>query len=185
MGHNVRYPAFCGLWTTKAQTSLRSAVWSAPLLFAHGKCHILTGYQWKLNFLAGHCSWAGLFKSHFVGNPEDSFSRDQAHIHWSIVRTASCEPQSATSVISGHDHYNAVTPPTSSYISINLRCKLPLFPYQWRLRWSTALKSKACFENTFLLIPIKKYFCHSKGDNANSNNKGHNTYSNSNGANAL
>ena len=32
------------------------------------------------NFLASLCSWAGWFESHFVGNPEDRFSRVTAQI---------------------------------------------------------------------------------------------------------
>ena len=32
------------------------------------------------NFLACLCSWAGWFETGFVGNPEDRFSRDEAHI---------------------------------------------------------------------------------------------------------
>ena len=31
-------------------------------------------------FLASFCSWAGWFESHFVGSPEDRFSRTVAHI---------------------------------------------------------------------------------------------------------
>ena len=32
------------------------------------------------NFLASLCSWAGWFESDFVGNSEDRFSRDEAHM---------------------------------------------------------------------------------------------------------
>ena len=35
------------------------------------------------NFLASLCSWAGWFQSGFVGNPEDRFSRDEAHYYYS------------------------------------------------------------------------------------------------------
>ena len=34
----------------------------------------------NFNFLAGLCSGAGCFESHFVGNPKDRFSHDEAHI---------------------------------------------------------------------------------------------------------
>ena len=34
------------------------------------------------NFLASLCSWASWFESGFVANPEDRFSRDEAHIRY-------------------------------------------------------------------------------------------------------
>ena len=77
------------MWTTKAQTSLRiRAVWSAPLLFAFRKVptHINACYKRNFNFLASHCSWAGCFESHFVGNPEDRFSHVAAQFIMSAVK---------------------------------------------------------------------------------------------------
>ena len=34
----------------------------------------------KLKLLDSHYSWAGRFESYLVANPEDRFSRDEAHI---------------------------------------------------------------------------------------------------------
>ena len=45
-----------------------------------GKYHINACYKWNFNFLASHCSWAGWFESHFVGNPEDRFSHVAAQL---------------------------------------------------------------------------------------------------------
>ena len=39
--------------------------------------HILATF--KVSRLASFCSSAGRFESHLVGNPEDRFSRDEAH----------------------------------------------------------------------------------------------------------
>ena len=39
-----------------------------------------TCYKQNCNLLASLCSLAGWFESHFVGNPEDRFSRIAAHI---------------------------------------------------------------------------------------------------------
>ena len=44
------------------------------------KYHIYSCYERNFNFLASLCSWAGWFESHFVGNPEDRFSRSGAHM---------------------------------------------------------------------------------------------------------
>ena len=37
-------------------------------------------YRWNFNFLASLCSGGDDFETRFVGNPEDRFSRDEAHI---------------------------------------------------------------------------------------------------------
>ena len=67
-----------GLWTTKAQTSLRiRADWSAPLLFDFWKDNISTH---AFNVLASLCSWGYWFESHFHVNPEDRFCREEAHV---------------------------------------------------------------------------------------------------------
>ena len=44
------------------------------------KYHIQAWYKRNFNFLASLCSWAGWFESRYVGNPEDRFCRDEAHI---------------------------------------------------------------------------------------------------------
>ena len=44
------------------------------------KYHIQAWYKRNFNVLASLCSWAGWFESHYVGNPEDRFSPDAAHI---------------------------------------------------------------------------------------------------------
>ena len=49
------------------------------------KHHIQACYKRSFIFLASLCSWAGLFESHFVGNPEDRFSRDEAHLYVNIA----------------------------------------------------------------------------------------------------
>ena len=65
-----------GLRITQALTSLRiHAVRSAPLLFTFCK--------------VPYVSWAGWFESHFVGNSEDRFCPDTAHIWkgwWAVVQ---------------------------------------------------------------------------------------------------
>ena len=95
VGLDARKTAFGGLRTTKAQTSLRiHAAWSVPLLFAYGKCYILTCYERNFDFEASLCSSADRFESYFGGNPEDRFSHSEAHIYfgkpvltsWKITR---------------------------------------------------------------------------------------------------
>ena len=44
-----------------------------------GKYHMFTCYRWNFNILASLCSWGDRFETRFVGNPEDSFCRDEAH----------------------------------------------------------------------------------------------------------
>ena len=79
MGLVARKPVFGGLRSTQAQTSLRiCAVWSAHLLFAYWK----VSYQDLL--LASLYSLGDWFESHFVGNPEDRFCRNEAHIYLHI-----------------------------------------------------------------------------------------------------
>ena len=36
--------------------------------------------MWNLNFLASLCSWEDWFETRFVGNPENRFCRDEAHL---------------------------------------------------------------------------------------------------------
>ena len=63
-------------------------VWSAPLLFAYWKVPYLDLLQAKsFSLIAGLCSWADWFESHFVGNPEDRVSRVAAHITIKGCRT--------------------------------------------------------------------------------------------------
>ena len=82
MGLVARKPVFRCLRTTKTQTSLRiPVVWSAPLLFAFWKAPYLSLLKTKFNFLDSLCSWGDWFESRFVGNPEDRFSHDEAHIY--------------------------------------------------------------------------------------------------------
>ena len=51
------------------------------LCYSHtGKYHIQTSYQRNFNILASLCSWGDWFESRFHGNPENRFSRDEAHI---------------------------------------------------------------------------------------------------------
>ena len=59
----------CHMRTTIAQISLRiRAIWPTPLLFAA-------------------CGCAGRFESYLVANPEDRFSRDEAHwCHHSVMK---------------------------------------------------------------------------------------------------
>ena len=45
-----------------------------------GMYHVLTCYRWTFNFLASLWSWRDWFGTRFVGNPEDRFSRVEAHI---------------------------------------------------------------------------------------------------------
>ena len=46
-----------------------------------GKYHIQTCNKRNFNFLANLCSRVGWFESHFVGNPEDRFSRVPTRIY--------------------------------------------------------------------------------------------------------
>ena len=45
-----------------------------------GKYHMWTCSRWNFNFLTSPCNWADWFETRFVGNPEDRFCRDEAHI---------------------------------------------------------------------------------------------------------
>ena len=45
-----------------------------------GKYHIWTCYRWNFNFLDSPCSWGVWFETRLVGNPEDQFCRDEAHL---------------------------------------------------------------------------------------------------------
>ena len=81
LGLDARKPVSGVLRTTKAQTCLRiRAVLSASLLFAYGKDSYLDCYDRNFNILAILCGRGHCFESHFVGNPEDRFSRDEAHL---------------------------------------------------------------------------------------------------------
>ena len=44
------------------------------------KYHMYTCYWWNFNFLTSLCNWGDKFETRFVGNPEDRFSRVEAHI---------------------------------------------------------------------------------------------------------
>ena len=44
-----------------------------------GKYYMLTCYRCNFNFLTSLSSWGDCFETRFVGNPEDRFSRDDAH----------------------------------------------------------------------------------------------------------
>ena len=50
-----------------------------------GKYHMWTCYRWKFNFLASLCSWGIWFETRYVGNPEDRFSRDEAHMTLKVL----------------------------------------------------------------------------------------------------
>ena len=50
-----------------------------------GKYHIKNCYERNFNFLASLCRWGEQFESHFVGNPEDRFSRDEINIPKTLV----------------------------------------------------------------------------------------------------
>ena len=88
----------------KGQTSLLiSPVWSAPLLFTNWKILYLNLLQEKFQFLASLCSWAGWFKSHMVGNPEDRFSRVTAHLKVINLKSLTCDPLKST-----RDHHRLI-----------------------------------------------------------------------------
>ena len=71
----MRKPVLCHMWTSKVQISLRIlAAWSAPI---HCLDRIL---PYLLSPKFQDCSWAGLFESYLVGNPEDRFCRDVAQL---------------------------------------------------------------------------------------------------------
>ena len=73
---------FCWVRMTKTQTrQWFPVVWSEHLLFTHWKGSYLESLWAKFrnfNFLTSPCSWAGWFKPHLIGNPEDRFSRIEA-----------------------------------------------------------------------------------------------------------
>ena len=46
-------------------------------------CKLANCYWWNFNFLDCLCSWGDWFESRFDGNPEDRFSRDEAHMIYS------------------------------------------------------------------------------------------------------
>ena len=45
---------------------------------------MLTCCRWDFNFLTSLCSWGDWFENRFVGNPEDRFSHDEAHLSRNI-----------------------------------------------------------------------------------------------------
>ena len=73
MGLDARKIVVWGLRTTKAQTSLRGSVWSAPLLFACLKVLYLDLLRANFKFIASLCSWEDRFGSWFVRNPKTGF----------------------------------------------------------------------------------------------------------------
>ena len=79
MGHVARKPVFGGLRTTKAQISLRSLISAFVIRLLKSIISKLC-YKQIFNFLAKLCSCGDWFESRFVGNPEDLFCRDEAHI---------------------------------------------------------------------------------------------------------
>ena len=80
-----------GFRITKVQTSLHiRAVWSAPLSIAYWEVPYLDLPLVTLQFLASLCSWAYWFESHFAGNPEDKFSRDDPQISQFLKKSKSC-----------------------------------------------------------------------------------------------
>ena len=89
MGRDLRKPVFGGLRTTQAQIRLRrrrpacaSAQSDQRLCYSLiVKYHIQAWYKRNFNFLASLCGWTGWFESHYVGNPEDKFSRVAAQIY--------------------------------------------------------------------------------------------------------
>ena len=60
-----------------------------------GKNSIWTCYERNFIILASLCSQAGWFESHFIGNPEDRLSCDEAHL---IVVFLSCGCQRPASL---------------------------------------------------------------------------------------
>ena len=66
--------------TTKAQSLRIRTVWSAPLLFTAWTYNTSACYIQKFKTQASFWSWAGRFESTLVKNPEDRFSRDEAHL---------------------------------------------------------------------------------------------------------
>ena len=70
----MREKCLRGLRTTKAQSGQR------PCYLLNGKYYSWTFYKRNFIFLASICSWAGWFESHFLGQPEDRFCRNEAQI---------------------------------------------------------------------------------------------------------
>ena len=77
----VLWATCCHMRTTKAQISLRiHAVWSAPLFLLPRQCNISSFYIGNFMTPASFFSRADQFESYLFENPEDRFSRDEAHI---------------------------------------------------------------------------------------------------------
>ena len=57
----------------------RTKIWSG-ILWISKRSNIYTCYIQSLKILACFCGCAGRFVSYLVANPEDRFSRDEAHI---------------------------------------------------------------------------------------------------------
>ena len=79
-GLDVRKPVFGVCEQQRRRPACASAQSDQRLCFSlFEKYYIQTCYRRIFNFLASLCSRAGWFESGFVRNPEDRFSRDEAH----------------------------------------------------------------------------------------------------------
>ena len=91
MGLYARIPVFGRLRTKQVQTSLHSLISAFFIRFLKSIiCKLATG---EISyFLESLCSWGDWFESPFVGNPEDSFCRDEVHMSGGFVATRSICP---------------------------------------------------------------------------------------------
>ena len=92
----------CHMRTTKAQICLRiHTVWSASLLSLPRLYKTSSFYIRNFKPLPSFCGCAGRFVSYLVTNPEDRFSRDEAHM---IFKYCNAVPNYSQIIIQSYTH---------------------------------------------------------------------------------
>ena len=85
MGLDARKPAFSVCEQQRRRPACASAQSGQPLCYSLSvKYDSQTCCLQNFNILTSHCSRAGLFEPYFVGNSEDRFSCDKAHLYHQI-----------------------------------------------------------------------------------------------------
>ena len=86
LGLDARKPVFMSFGQHRRRPACASAQTDQHLCYSlFGKHHICTCYKRIFNFLVSLCSWGDWFESSLVGNREDRFSCDDAHLGQLII----------------------------------------------------------------------------------------------------
>ena len=85
MSHVMRKPVFDICERQRHRSACASAQSDQHLCYLLLTYNICSFYMQKLKTLASLCCWAGRWESYLVGNPEDRFSHDVAHIVWYLA----------------------------------------------------------------------------------------------------